>query len=86
MTTYEIAKLAEEHRLGKLVKSGDGAIQIKNNWETNLLIDKLDSLEKTIMNKSETNIEVGEILGGVMHIVETTKKPNTTVRNIRRYS
>jgi tape measure domain-containing protein len=86
MTTYEIAKLAEEHRLGKLVKSGDGAIQIKNNWETNLLIDKLDSLEKTIMNKSETNIEVGEILGGVMHIVETTKKPNTIVRNIRRYS
>jgi tape measure domain-containing protein len=86
MTTYEIAKLAEGHRLGKMVKSGDGAIQIKNNWETNLLIDKLDSLQKTIRDKSESNVEVGEILGGVMHIVETTKKTNTTTRNIRRYS
>jgi len=86
MTTYEIAKLAEGHRLGKMVKSGDGAIQIKNNWETNLLIDKLDSLQKTIRDKSESNVEVGEILGGVMHIVETTKKTNTITRNIRRYS
>lgn len=86
MTTYEIAKLAEEHRLGKLIKTGDGAIQIKNSFETNLLIEKLDSLEKTISSKQETNIEVGEILGGVMHIVETTKKQNTTTRNIRRYS
>lgn len=86
MTTYEIAKLAEGHRLGKMVKSGDGAIQIKNNWETNLLIDKLDSLQKTIRDKSENSVEVGEILGGVMHIVETNKKTNTTTRNIRRYS
>ena len=86
MTTYEIAKLAEQHRLGKLITTGDGAIQIRNGYETGLLIDKLDSLERTIMNKAETNVEVGEILGGVMHIVETTKKPNTTVRNIRRYS
>ena len=86
MTTYEIAKLAEGHRLGKMVKSGDGAVQIKNNWETNLLIDKLDSLQKTIRDKSESNVEVGEILGGVMHIVETTKKTNTITRNIRRYS
>lgn len=86
MTTYEIAKLAEDHRLGKLIKSGDGAIQINNKYETELLISKLDSLEKAITNKPEMNVEVGEILGGVMHIVETNKKTNTTTRNIRRYS
>ena len=86
MTTYEIAKLAEDHRLGKLIKSGDGAIQINKNYDTELLISKLDSLEKTIKNKAETNVEVGEILGGVMHIVETNKKSNQIVRNIRRYS
>lgn len=86
MTTYEIAKLAENHRLGKLVKAGDGAIQINKSYETDLLINKLDSLEKAIKNKAEMNVEVGEILGGVMHIVETTKKPNMVTRNIRRYS
>jgi hypothetical protein len=57
MTTYEIAKLAEEHRMGKLIKAGEGAIQVNNNWETSLLLNKLDSLEQTIKNKVETNVD-----------------------------
>lgn len=87
MTTYEIAKLAEDKLRGNIMSKGDGAISLMNNsWQTELIVSELKTLNNTIKNKAETNVEVGEILGGVMKIVETKKQGNSTTRNITRLS
>lgn len=84
MTTYEIAKLSEDKLRGRLM-SKNGTVNIINS-KNDELIQKIDQLNNTIINKPETNIELGEIVGGVMHVVESTKRNNTTTRNIRRFS
>lgn len=87
MTTYEIAKLAEDKLRGNIISRGEGGVAIMNNtWQTELIVSELKDLKNTIRNKPETNIEVGEILGGVMKIVETKKQGNFTNRNITRLS
>ena len=87
MTTMEIAKLAEDKLRGNIIHKGEGAIQLMNNsWSTDVIVSKLDSLEKTIKNKPEYSAQVGEIIGGVMHVVETKKVGNTRVRDITRFS
>lgn len=87
MTTYEIAKLAEDKLRGNIISRGEGGVSIMNNtWQTELIVSELQDLKNTIRNKPETNIEVGEILGGVMKIVETKKQGNFTNRNITRLS
>jgi TP901 family phage tail tape measure protein len=84
MTTMEIAKLSEDKLRGRLMyKNGDVSI---NQFDNTALLSKIDQLNSTIQNKPETNIELGEIVGGVMHVVESSKVKNNTTRNIRRYS
>lgn len=84
MTTFEIAKLAEDKLRGKLMtKNGTISIESLSN---DALLSKIDQLNNTIANKPEANIELGEIVGGVMHVIESTKRNNTTTRNIRRFS
>ena len=51
------------------------------NAENQLLLRKLDSLENTIKNKPETNIELEEIIGGVMSITRQKKQGNTKTYN-----
>jgi tape measure domain-containing protein len=87
MTTMEIAKLAEDFRRGDIMRKGEGAMQLNvGSWGTDMIVSKLESLEQTIKNKPENQVEVAEILNGVMHIVETKKSGNTKVRNISRFS
>jgi TP901 family phage tail tape measure protein len=84
MTTFEIAKLAEDKLRGRLMtKNGTVSIEALGN---DSLLNKIDQLNNTIANKPESNIELGEIVGGVMHVIESTKRNNTTTRNIRRFS
>jgi hypothetical protein len=64
----------------------EGAAQISPNWQTGVLVSELQELRKAIEDKPVSNVEVGEIIGGVMHIVETVKQGNTTVRNRMRIS
>lgn len=85
MTTMEIAKLSEDKLRGRLMYKNDGVLSI-NSINNDKLISKFDELNNTIVNKPEVNIELGEIVGGVMHIIESSKKANTTIRNIRRFS
>ena len=85
MTTMEIAKLSEDKLRGKLMYKNDGVLSV-NSINNDILISKFDELNNTIINKPEANIELGEIVGGVMHIIESSKKSNTTIRNIRRFS
>ena len=87
LSNIEIAKLAEDKVRGNIMSRGEGAISLMNNsWQTELIISELKDLKNTIKNKPETNVEVGEILGGVMKIVETKKMGNQTTRNITRLS
>lgn len=87
LSNIEIAKLAEDKVRGNIMSRGEGAVSLMNNsWQTELIISELKDLKNTIKNKPETNVEVGEILGGVMKIVETKKMGNQTTRNITRLS
>jgi TP901 family phage tail tape measure protein len=87
MTTLEIAQLAEDKLRGKIMSKGGTSIQLlETNYSNDVIVEKLDQLNNTILNKPEMNVEVGEILGGVMHVVESTKNTRQTVRNITRFS
>ena len=85
LTTKEIAKLSDDYLRGNLVHKGNSKILV-NQFENVLMIKKLDELKTTIENKPVTNIEMGEIVGGVIHLIESTKKKNEVVRNIKRFS
>jgi len=86
LTTSEITKIAEDRRMGKLMYQGEGATQIGGAWQTSVLVSEIQGLRKAIEDKPVSNIEVGKIIGGVMHIVETVKQGNTTTRNRMRIS
>lgn len=86
MTTKEIAQIAEDRRMGKLMYQHEGATQLSANWQTGVLVSELQGLRKAIEDKPVSNVEVGEIIGGVMHIVETVTKGNTITRNRMRIS
>jgi hypothetical protein len=87
MTTLEIAQLAEDKLRGKIMAKGKTNIELlETNYSNDIIVEKLDQLNNTILNKPEMNVEVGEILGGVMHVVESTKNNRQTVRNITRFS
>lgn len=81
MTNLELSNLADDYLRGNVIKQDT---VINTNWSTELIVSKLDSLEKAIVNKEEYKAEVGEIIGGVMHVVETIKTKNQRVRNITR--
>lgn len=86
LTTFEIAKIAEDRLKGKLVYNQEINSTANNMWASMKLIDEIQDLKSIIKNKPETNIAMGEIVGGVMKIVETTKVSNTTTRNIHRFN
>jgi len=76
----EVAKVMEQKRLGRLMDNQ----QISIGYENILLVDqlsavgdKLDKVNKTIENKPETNIRLGEITSKTMEIIETRKKGGT---------
>lgn len=82
MTNEDLARIANEYNTGSLIRRGDGASQIDGgNWMNSAVLNRLESLEKTIQHKPETNIEFGEIIGGAMQIIKTQKKGSTTVYN-----
>jgi Phage-related minor tail protein len=80
VSNEEVARVMENHRFGKL-KDGN---QIGVGWENIALLDqltsvgdKLDAVNKTIENKPETNIKLGEITSKTMEIIETRKQGGT---------
>lgn len=86
LTTRDIAQIAEDRLKGKLVYGNEINSTANNMWANMQLIDEIQDLKSIIKNKPETNIAMGEIVGGVMKIVETTKVSNTTTRNIHRFN
>jgi hypothetical protein len=78
MSNEELASLAQEYQNGRIMRDG---MQIASAMDTLLIANKIDELNRTIQNKPETNIELGEITSSMMEIVKSTKKGNTTMFN-----
>jgi TP901 family phage tail tape measure protein len=86
LTTNEIAQISEDMLRGKLIYKGDKSVNVSSSFEVTEIVNKLTDLHNVILNKPETNIKLGEIVGGVMHVVEEIKTPGKTVRNISRFN
>lgn len=84
LSTFEIAKISSDYLKNKNMDSGAQRLEI-NQFNDGVLIKKIDELNATIKNKPETNIEMGEIVGGVIHLIESQRKGSDTIRNIRRF-
>lgn len=76
----ELSNLALKYRNGEL-ESIINVNNTKSDPENNEIVNRLKSLEQTIRNKPETNIELERIVDGALTIVRTTKKGNTKVFN-----
>jgi TP901 family phage tail tape measure protein len=80
LSNAELTKLAVEYKNGKVVNKFQSE-QMQSSLEFSLLLSKVDTLNKTIENKPETNIELGAITSSIMEIIQSTKKGNKTVYN-----
>ncbi len=81
LSNNELSDLAHNYHTGLVRDISDGVIVSNGLTGTNLLIDKLSSLEDTIRNKPESNIELEQIIDGAMAITRTTRKGNTKIYN-----
>lgn len=81
MSNDELSLLANRYQNGLVRDVADGLTLSKDLSGVSLLADKLDSLERTISNKPEHNIQVEQIIDGAMAITRSVKKGNTKVYN-----
>jgi hypothetical protein len=78
LTNEQLAKVAQEYQNGKSI---NGGLQIQSSMDFALLMNEVKDLKSVIKNKPETNIEIGEITGSLMEIVQSTKRGNNTTYN-----
>jgi len=81
MSNDELAQLAYNYQNGLVRDVTDGVLVSNGVNGVNILVDKLDSLERTISSKPEHNLEVEQIIDGAMAISRTTKQGNTKIYN-----
>ncbi len=81
MSNDELSQLAYKYQNGLVRDVADGLTLSNDLSGVNILADKLDSLERTISNKPEHNLEVEQIIDGAMAISRTTRRGNTKVYN-----
>jgi TP901 family phage tail tape measure protein len=80
----EVARVMEKHRLGTLLDGAQLNVGFGNESLVKELMNvgsKLDLVNRTIENKPEMNIGIGEIVDGTMKIIASTKKGNSLVYN-----
>ncbi len=78
LTNEELTKIAVDYKNGRVV---EGATQMTSSMDLAILVNELTDIKKTIENKPETNIELGEITQSMMEVVKSTRKGNTIVYN-----
>lgn len=81
MSNEDLSQLAYNYQNGMISNFGEGAVSIAGAWQSEIIVAKLDSLEKTLKNKPETNIQIEEIVGGVMALSRETKRGNSKIYN-----
>jgi len=81
MSNDELSRLAYNYQNG-LVRDVESGLVLSNDLSgVSILAEKLDSLERVIANKPETNIQLEQIIDGAMAISRTTRKGNTKIYN-----
>ena len=78
LTNEELTQIAVDYKNGRVV---EGATQMSSSMDLAILVNELTDIKRTIENKPETNIELGEITQSMMEVVKSTKKGNTIVYN-----
>ena len=78
LTNEQLAKVAQEYQNGKSI---NGGLQVQSSMDFALLMNEVKDLKNVMKNKPETNIELGEITGSFMEIVQSTKRGNNTTYN-----
>ena len=78
LTNEQLAKVAQEYQNGKSI---NGGLQIQSSLDFALLMNEVKDLKNVMKNKPETNIEIGEITGSLMEIVQSTKRGNNITYN-----
>lgn len=82
LTTNQIASISQDYLNGKLVNGGSVAlIGQEGEIHSEKIVKKLDSLERTIRNKTETNYNFDQFTDKVFGILKTEKKGNTIIYN-----
>ena len=76
ISNEDLAKIVLEHQTKSAISSSQVQIIDNRNLE-----QKVDALVEAIKGRPETNIELGEIIGGVMHVNKVIRKGNTTTYN-----
>lgn len=81
LSNDELSKLASNYQNGMMRDVADGLSLSNDLSGVSILADKLDSLERTINNKPEHNLEVEQIIDGAMIITRSTRRGNTKIFN-----
>lgn len=81
LSNDELSQLAYNYQNGLVRDVADGLTLSNDLSGVSILADKLDSLERTISNKPEHNLEVEQIIGGAMAITRSTRIGNTKIFN-----
>ena len=81
LSNQELASLAQQYHAGKMIRPGEGAMQIGGPWSSQEVINKLDEVNNTIKNKAEHDIRVEEIIDGTMTILRKSKEKNSVIYN-----
>ena len=78
LSNEELTRLAVDYKNGRVI---EGASQTSSAMDLAILVNELSDIKRTIENKPETNIELGQITQSMMEVVKSTKKGNTIVYN-----
>lgn len=80
---YALKEMAGRGPIGKNVfkRQRQGFEQVVDEFNDRRIVQKLDDVKDAIKNKPEHSLDVAEMVQGMLHLVETTKTGNKTVRN-----
>lgn len=79
MSNDEVVKIVQGSKMNEIQPKGWENLGVLS--ELNGLKEELQDIKKAIVNKPETNIELGEIVGATMSIVKSIKKGNSVTYN-----
>lgn len=81
LTTSEIARVSQDYLTGKLIRSGDSAVQIGGGWLTPAMINKMDEVKHAIENMPRDNYELGRVTQESFSLIRKTIKGNDIIYN-----
>jgi len=80
VSNEELANLAYKYQAGLITDKADYSSAMVVN-DNSVVVSLLESLERTIKNKPETNIELEQIISGAMVVKRTKTQGNTKIYN-----